>query len=245
MVRDGNLDLLGDYIIVGLGGGEDVLPQLLEDARDVSGYARKTYTGFVNGVRVSVIATSGGPFYAEWIAALAYMKRVKALIGIGWCGALQEDVEIGDAVIPIATIRDENTSLHHVDPSFPAVAHPKLIALAMDIVKPRIERLGSRLWTGITVTTSSMLGETPEQVEVWRKHGALCVDGETSVIYTLGSLANIPSITLLAVSDNVVLEKDCGFGTELSEKVDRVFQELAKGALEVIVRLHRAGSTST
>ncbi len=245
MVREGNLDLLGDYIVVGLGGGYDVLPQLLEDVRDVSGYAKtmKTYTGFYQNARVSTIVVGGGGIDAEWVVALAYMKRVKALIGVGWCGALQEGVEIGDAVIPVATMRDEDTSTHYVDPRFPAVADPKLVAIATEMVRPRIERLGSRLWIGVTVSTSSMLAETPERVEVWKKHRALCVDGETSTIYTLSYLAQIPAITMLAVSDNVVLGKDCGFGTELSERVDRVFRELAMGALEIVARLDRARTT--
>ncbi len=239
MVRDGDLGLLGDYFIVGLGGGYDVLPQLLEDVRDVSGYARtiRTYTGFFRGVRVSAIAMGGGGSYTEWVVALAYMRGVKALVGVGWCGALQEDIEIGDAVVPIAAIRDEDTSTHYVDPTFPAVADPKLVTLAMDIIKPRIEGSGSKLWLGITVTTSAMLAETPERIELWRREGALCVDGETSILYTLGYLAKIPTLTLLAVSDNVALGKDCGFETELSKRVDKTYQELVKGALTIMLNL--------
>jgi len=242
MVRNGDLNLLGDYIIVGLGGGLDVLPHLLEDVRDVSGYARtiKTYTGLFQRVKVSAIAMGGGPSYTEWVVALAHMKNVKALIGVGWCGALQENIEIGDVVIPIATIRDEDASTHYVDPSFPAVANPRLVTIAIDSIKPRIEGLGSKLWLGVTVTTSAMLAETPERIELWRKQKALCVDGETSILYTLSYLADIPSLTLLTVSDNVILGRDCGFGTELSKRVDKVFRELVKGALNIITKLHRA-----
>jgi len=245
MVRDGDLDLLGDYMVVGLGGGYDVLPQLLEDFRDVSGYAKtiKTYTGYFQGIKVSVIAMGGGSVDVEWTVALAHMRRAKVLVGVGWCGALQEDIEIGDAVIPIATMRDEDASTHYVDPSFPAVADPRLVAMATEIVKPRIESLGSKLWLGITVTTSAMLAETPERIELWKRHRALCVDGETSILYTLSYLVDIPSLVLLAVSDNVVLGKDCGFETELSVRVDKIFQELAKGALEVITKLHRTITT--
>ena len=117
MVRNGDLSLLGDHIIVGLGGGYDVLPQSLEETRGVSGYARtiRTHIGFFKGVKVSVIAMGGGTSYTEWAVALAYMRYAKALIGVGWCGTLQENIEIGDAVIPAATIRDEDTLAHYVD----------------------------------------------------------------------------------------------------------------------------------
>jgi len=236
LLRDGNLELLGDYVIVGLGGGFDILSQLLEDSQDVSGYAHpiKTFTGWFKGLRVSAIAMGGGTTDAEWAVALAYMKGVRAIIGVGWCGALQEYVEIGDAVVPVATIRDEDTTAHYVEQWFPAIADPNLLALALSAVKPKIEVLGSRVWFGVTVSTSAMLAETPERVSSWRRARALCVDVETSTLYTLSYLAGIPALSMLAVSDNVVLNKDCGFGTELSEKVDRVYRELAKQALELL-----------
>ncbi len=236
MVRNGDLSLLGDYLVIGLGGGFDVLPRMLEDVEDVSGYARtiKTFTGRFRDLRVSVIAMGGGTVDAEWAVALAYMKRAKAVIGVGWCGALQEYIGIGDAVIPIATVRDEDTTAHYVDPRFPAAADPNLLALALDIARPRIEELGSRAWFGVTVSTSAMLAETPERVDSWKRARALCIDIETSTLYTLSYLAGIPALTMLAVSDNVVLGKDCGFETELSEKVDRVYRELARLALEIL-----------
>lgn len=246
MVYDGNLDLLSDYIVVGLGGGYDILPQLLEDVRDVSGYARtiKTYTGFLRNLKVSTIVICGGPSYAEWAVALAYMKHAKALIGVGWCGALQEYMEIGDAITPIATMRDEDTTLHYADLRFPAVADPNLLHIAMDVLNTRLEKLKAKLWLGITVSTSAMLAEPPERVRLWRDHRALCVDEETSTIYTLSYLANIPALTLLTVSDNVILGKDSGFKTKLSEHVDTVFQELAKGALEVLTKFGETNSGS-
>jgi len=236
MVRGGDLSLLGDYLIVGLGGGFDVLPQALEGAEDVSGYARtiRTFTGRFRGLRVSAIAMGGGASYAEWAVALAYMRRARAVVGVGWCGALQEYVRIGDAVVPTAAVRDEDTTAHYVDPRFPAVADPVLLSLALSVVKPRVEELGSRAWFGVGVSTSAMLAETPERVDGWRRAGALCVDLETSTLYTLSYLAGIPALSLLAVSDNVVLGEDCGFGTELSEKVDRVYRELVRMALEVL-----------
>ncbi len=112
--------------------------------------------------------------------------------------------------------------------------------MIVDSIRSRIEGLGSKLWLGITMTTSAILAETPECIELWRKQKALCIDGETSMLYTLSYLADIPSLTLLTVSDNVVLGKDCGFETKLGERVDRVFRELVKGALNVVVKLHRA-----
>ena len=247
MVRNGDLSLIGDYIVAGLGGGFDVLPELIEDARDVTGYARtiRVYTGFYRDAKVTVIAMGAGPSYAEWLVALAYMKRARALIGVGWCGALQHYVGVGDAVIPIASMRDEDASAHYADPGFPAVADPHLVMLAAEAAKPRVEVLGSRLWLGVVVSTSAMLAETRERVEYWRRHRVLCVDEETSTLYTLAYLAAIPAATLLAVSDHVAQERGPGFETEEAEKVGRVYRELAETALEIVARLHRTGGMAT
>ncbi len=240
MVSDGNLELLSEYIIVGLGGGYDVFPKVLDGVEDVSGFARtiKTYTGYFNGVKVSTIAVAGGQTDAEWVTALAHLKQARALIGVGWCGGLQEYVGIGDAVISVAAMRDEDASAHYVDPRFPAVADFELAAKAAAKLRHRLQKLGANLWVGVTVSTSAMLAETPERVELWARSRALCIDLETSVIYALSYLAGVPALVLLAVSDNVLLKKDCGFGTELSKRVDATYRELISSALETLAELH-------
>ncbi len=244
MVRNGDLNLLGDYMVVGLGGGFNVLPDVLSDVEDVSGDAVtiKSYTGYFKGLRISAIAMAGGPSYAEWAVALAYMRGVKALIGVGWCGALQENIRISDAVIPIASLRDEDTISHYVDPRFPAVADPTLVSRAISIVSKHVERLGSRVWVGVTVSASAMLAESLERVREWKKCRILCVDEETSTIYTLSYLAGIPALTLLAVSDNVILGMDIASSKELSDRVDNTYKELVKSALEILVEVNRSSA---
>jgi len=242
MVKNGDLSLLGNYMLVGLGGGFDSLPQLLEDPRDVSGYARtiRTFTGVYRGARVSVVAMGGGTSYAEWVVALAAMRRVRALIGVGWCGALQEWIGIGDAVIPIAVARDEDTTRHYVPSGFPAAADYSLLRLAEPIARRRLEGSGARLWIGVTVSTSAMLAEDRDWVSLWGGSRALCVDCESSTIYALSYLAGVPALAMLAVSDNVATERDCGFGTELSERVESTFVRLAQSALETFAEVERS-----
>ncbi len=239
MVRNGDLSLLGDYFVVGLGGGHTLFPRIVEGLEDVSGYAYtiKTYTGSFNGKKISFIAIGGGPTSTEWICALAYMRKVKAVIGVGWCGALQHYIEIGDVVIPFTVSRDEDTSTHYVDPSIPASTRIELISIAKSVLEKRLEKYGSRLWIGNTVTTSAMLAETPERVREWSRCGLLCVDCETSILYTLLNLLGIPSIAILVVSDNVIKGVDCGFNTDLSRKVENVFDEVVKASIDIIKNL--------
>ena len=121
MVRDGSLELLSEYITLGLGRDYDIFPQVLDGVKDVPGLARtiKTYTGYFKGVKVPAIAIAGGQTDTVWVTALAHLRQARALIGVGWCGGLQEYVGFGDAVISVAAMRDEGTSTHYVDPRFP------------------------------------------------------------------------------------------------------------------------------
>jgi len=161
-VREGGLDLISEYFVVGLGGGFDVLPKHLSDSVDVTGSAKtfRVFVGYYRDLRVTATAMGGGPSYAEAVAALAAMKGVKALVGVGWCGSLQEHTGIGDVVLPIAAARDEDTTGHYVDRSIPAVADPALYYTVRRATHEKAESSGVKLWEGVIVSTSSMLSET-------------------------------------------------------------------------------------
>ena len=82
-----------------------------------------TYTGFLNGVKVSVCSTGiGGPS-----ASIAMEELVACgahtFIRIGTCGGMQLDVMSGDVVVSTASIRAEGTSREYAPIEFPAVAN--------------------------------------------------------------------------------------------------------------------------
>jgi len=236
LVRGGDLDLISEYFVVGLGGGFDVLPKHLSDPVDVTGSAKtfRVFVGRYRDLRVTAIAMGGGPPYAEWVAALASMKGVKALIGVGWCGALHENISIGDVVLPIAAARDEDTTGHYVDKGFPAVADPALYYTVRRAVREKAESIGVKLWEGVIVSTSSMLSETVEWVEKWRRSRALAVDEETSTLYVLGYLSDVPTAVVLAVSDNVVLGEPRKYTYDVEERVSRTYSAIVEAALEAL-----------
>jgi len=120
-VRGGDLDLISEYFVVGLGGGFDVLPKHLRDPVDVTGSAKtfRVFVGRYRDLRITAIAMGGGSPYAEAVAALTTMRGVKALVGVEWCGSLQEHIGIGDVVLPIAAAHDEDTTGHYVDRGVP------------------------------------------------------------------------------------------------------------------------------
>ena len=92
-------------------------PQLIADRREYT-----TYTGFLNGVKVSVTSTGiGGPSAA---IALEELVRcgAKYFIRVGTCGGMDLDVKSGDLVIATGAIRMEGTTKEYAPIEFPAVA---------------------------------------------------------------------------------------------------------------------------
>ena len=81
-----------------------------------------TYTGYLDGEKVSVTSTGiGGPS-----AAIAMEELVRCgaevFIRVGTCGGIQTDVKSGDLVIATGAIRMEGTSREYAPIEFPAVA---------------------------------------------------------------------------------------------------------------------------
>ncbi len=81
-----------------------------------------TYTGYLDGVKVSVTSTGiGGPS-----ASIAMEELVKCgadtFIRVGTCGGVQLDVKSGDVVVASGAIRMEGTSKEYAPIEFPAIA---------------------------------------------------------------------------------------------------------------------------
>ena len=80
-----------------------------------------TYTGYLEGEKVSVTSTGiGGPSAAIAIDELAKCGA-HTFIRIGTCGGMQEEVLGGDVVIATGAVRMEGTSREFAPIEYPAV----------------------------------------------------------------------------------------------------------------------------
>lgn len=94
-----------------------------------------TYTGYLNGVKVSVTSTGiGGPSAAIAMEELVQCGA-KYFIRVGTCGGIDLDVKGGDLVIATAAIRFEGTSKEYAPIEFPAVADFELTTALVQAAK--------------------------------------------------------------------------------------------------------------
>ena len=96
--------------------------QLIADNREYI-----TYTGMLDGTKVSVTSTGiGGPS-----ASIAIEELVRCgsdtFIRVGTCGGMDTAVKGGDLVIATGAIRAEGTSIEYAPIEFPAIAHLDII----------------------------------------------------------------------------------------------------------------------
>ena len=92
-------------------------PVLIADNREYV-----TYTGTLDGVKVSVTSTGiGGPSASIAMEEL-YRCGADTFLRIGTCGGMQTEVKSGDVVIATGAIRMEGTSKEYAPIEYPAVA---------------------------------------------------------------------------------------------------------------------------
>lgn len=121
---------VGRYVLLpGDPGRCEVIARHLEGAVHVATNREYvTYTGFLDGVKVSVTSTGiGCPSSA---IALEELVRVGAdtFIRVGTSGAIQPGTKSGDLAIVTGAIRDEGTSIHYLPIAFPALADMEIVA---------------------------------------------------------------------------------------------------------------------
>lgn len=196
-----------------------------------------TYTGFVDGIKIS--ATSTGIGCPSAAIALEELIRVGAdtFIRVGTAGSLQREVGLGDLVISTGAIREDGTSRQYVPVSFPAVADLD-VTLAL---REAARKLGIKHHCGIMHCKDAFYIEEPELIpqgkhnldlwETWRKANALATSMESSALFTIGTfrkvrVGEITAIIGLTYDDSPIIKK---VGID----------EMIKVAIEAVRILHK------
>ena len=193
---------LGKYALVpGPRERLDAIVKKLENpVKNFSFMEYTMFTGTYQGIKVTSI--NGGRFSADTAITTEILCNAQAgcLIRLGSCGALREDIKIGDFVIADSALRGDGVTPYYVDEKFQPVADSKLTeALASVASSPMAKVHRGKVWS-----TDAILRETREVVGKAVDNGAIAVDMVSSTFLTLCQLYKIPAAVILAVSDNVI-----------------------------------------
>ena len=240
-------DMVGEYVILpGDPGRCEKIASLLDDA-SLMAVNREftTYTGMLDGVRVSVSSTGiGGPSASIAMEEL-YRCGARTFIRIGTCGGMQTDIMGGDLVIASGAIRMEGTSKEYAPIEYPAVADITVVNALMQAA----ENLKYPYHVGVVECKDSFYGQhEPEKKPVgyellnkwdaWIKCGALASEMESAAMYIVGSTLRVRVGTVLLVVANQERAK-MGLPNPQAHDTERAI-EAAVEATRILIRKDRA-----
>ena len=206
-------------------------PYLAADSREFV-----TYTGTLDGEKVSVTSTGiGGPSASIAMEELCNCGA-DTFIRVGTCGGMQTEVCGGDLVIATGAIRMEGTSREYAPIEYPAVPDLEVTNALVNAAK----KLGMAYHTGVVQCKDSFYGqhdpsgkpvsyELENKWEAWLRLGTLASEMETAALYTVSSYLKVRSATVLLVVANQEREKK-----GLDNTVVRDTDKAIKGAIEAI-----------
>lgn len=164
-------------------------PVLVADSREYV-----TYTGTLDGVKVSVTSTGiGGPSASIAMEEL-YKCGADTFIRMGTCGGIDLDVVGGDIVIATGAVRMEGTSKEYAPIEFPAVADFDVVMA----LREASNKLGYKSHTGVVQCKDAFYGQhNPELMpvsyellnkwEAWKRLGVKASEMESAALFVVAA----------------------------------------------------------
>ena len=184
-------------------------PVLIADNREYI-----TYTGTLDGVKVSVTSTGiGGPSAS---IAMEELCRCGAdtFVRIGTCGGMQTEVKSGDVVIATGAIRMEGTSKEYAPIEYPAVADLEVTNALVSAAKTK----GFPYHAGVVEGKDAFYGQhEPEKMpvgyellskwEAWKMMGCLASEMESAALFIAAGKLRVRAGSCFLVVANQEREK--------------------------------------
>jgi purine-nucleoside phosphorylase len=172
---------------------------------------------------VAVVGPMLGAPYAVMVMEKLIALGVKKILFLGWCGSLQEEVQIADLVVPDRALIGEGTSRYYpVDEAFPGPSGDVLEGIRAALSKGPISFHQGPVWS-----TDAPFRETRQLVTSLQGQGVLGVDMEVSALFSAASFRHAEIGALLVVSDELAsLEWKPGFSTSKFKRARKVAAEI-------------------
>ena len=179
-------------------------PQKIAENREFT-----TYTGTLDGVKVSVVSTGiGGPSAAIALEELIHCGA-HTFIRVGTSGGIQPEVLGGDLVIATGAVRMDGTGTEYAPIEYPATAHFDVV----QALQQAAAQSGNRFHIGVVQCKDSFYGQhEPENMPVsavlkqkwdaWLGCGALASEMESATLFIVAAVRRVRIGSILLVLGN-------------------------------------------
>ncbi len=211
-------------------------PRLIADSREFT-----TYTGFLDGVKVSVTSTGiGGPSASIALEELANCGA-DTFLRVGTCGGMQLDVKSGDMVIAQGAVRMEGTSREYAPIEYPALADYEVLSAMIEGAR----KVGAPYHVGVVECKDAFYGQHhPETMPVsyelldkwqaWLRMGCLASEMESAALFIAGSFLRVRVGSLFLVMANQEREAR-GLDNPVVHDIDQPIRAAIE-AIRVLIR---------
>ncbi len=189
-----------------------------------------TYTGYLDGEKVSVTSTGIGGASTSIAVEELYKIGADTFIRIGTCGGIDLSVESGSLVVATSAIRMEGTTKEYAPIEFPAVADFEIVTELVNSCKERNEKFH----VGVVECKDSFYGQhDPETKPVsyellnkwqaWKKLHTKASEMESAALFVVSSYLNTRAGSIFLVVNNQEREKQ-NLPNEVVEDTDKAIK---------------------
>ena len=159
------------------------------------------YTGFYRGQRISVMGTGMGiPSSSIYATELIRHYGVKRLVRVGTCGAVQDDLALGDLVVALSPRTDSAVNRQRfAGMDFAAGASYSLLSSVAD----QARRVGVPVRVGNVFSADLFYSPNPDIADTLAAMGILAVEMEAAGLYGLAAEFGAEALAVLTVSDHL------------------------------------------
>lgn len=173
----------------------------------------------------------GSPQAGIIMHCLSFIDELKCVLMLGMCGGIDDSLEVGDLVLPTASIRDEGTSAHYLPQNVPALPTFGMNRVAEEVL---IREYNTYPKSGIMHTTDYRMWEFDKDfIDYILKHRIIAIDMEIATLFSVGYALNVPTGALMLVSD-LPLRKG---GIKSKDSAAEVFQTYTEQHLEIGIKI--------
>ncbi len=133
----------------------------------------------------------GAPQAVDTVETLSVLG-VKTILSVGMFGAFDNQVDIGDIVVPMKAFVEEGTSLHYYESIEFAEPDEVLARIAVSLTSGKLLSI---------VSTDAIYRQTFYKEQLWREKNTVGVDMETSAVLSVSKYLGIKAAAILMASD--------------------------------------------
>ncbi|MFT7599089.1 MAG: purine-nucleoside phosphorylase [Acidimicrobiales bacterium] len=200
-----------------------IAEEFLSDVKEVTSVRNMLgFSGTYQGKPVSVQGSGMGiPSFQIYATELIKFYGVERIIRVGSCGALQDDLELGDVIIAMGAGTDSMVNRSRLQGrDMAAVADWSLLSAAV----ASAERAGITPRVGTIFTSDFFYDPDVPPFDLLERYGYLAVEMEAAGLYGLAAEHGIAALAVCTVSDHI-------------KKAEAMSAEARQSSFDAMIRL--------